>query len=115
MKFLSLIAFLFALPLVAQSKPAGEWDATLHANKDLRLHLHVEQAGTDEFRATITSLDQSTEAIPVTAFWLQKDQVILTVRNLGGSFQGTVNTSSQTITGYWMQGTSLPLTFTRTK
>ena len=93
---------------------AGNWIGTLHANQDLRLLLHVESAGASEWRATLASLDQDNKTMPVEAFWVKGNDVIFTVKAVGGSFQGKLNSSGE-LTGYWLQGASLPLTLTHKK
>ena len=117
MNFSLKAAAVVGLALAGSAKAqdlAGNWIGTLHANQDLRLLLHVESAGASEWRATLASLDQDNKAMPVEIFWIKGNEVVFTVKTVGGSFQGKLNGAGE-LTGYWLQGASLPLTLTHKK
>lgn len=109
---LSAVLFCSAYAVQAQNI-AGTWTGAIHANKDLRLELRIQAKGNAEWTASLISLDQTDKAIPVDTVWVKGQQMIFTVRQIGSSFEGSINPAGDSISGYWLQGVALPLTFTK--
>jgi uncharacterized protein len=98
-----------------QSGIAGDWKGTLSAGGiNLRLVLHVTQAAGGSLHATLDSVDQNANGIPVSAITLNGNKLHLSVDAVHGTYDGAVNADATEIDGTWSQGTPLPLKFQRT-
>ena len=92
----------------------GDWQGTLDTGQaQLHLALHITQDGSDGYKATLDSIDQGANGIPVSSISLKGSKLNLTVDAVNGTYEGDVNAASTEITGTWSQGRSLPLKFTR--
>lgn len=112
----------FALTLVAVSavlsgqaqSPVGDWQGTLKAGAaELRLALHVSRNGDGTLKATLDSIDQNANGIPVTSISLAGSKLVFTVDAVHGAYTGTLSADSAAISGTWSQGPPLPLDFKR--
>ena len=92
----------------------GDWNGTLDANgTKLRLLLKVSKKD-GKLSATIDSLDQNANGIPVNSIDQTGDDVKLELSGIAASFQGKMNASGTEISGDWKQGGgSVPLVFRR--
>src|SRR5579864_6777679 len=111
------IVFLF-IPIVSVPSLAqdiiGDWNGTLNANgAELRLVLHITKNSDGTLKATLDSVDQGANGIPVTSATLKDSQLNLKVDAVSGGYEGKVNAAASEIAGTWTQGTALPLTFHR--
>jgi fermentation-respiration switch protein FrsA (DUF1100 family) len=98
----------------AQAQIAGDWQGTLSAGGvQLRLVLHITAAKDGSLTATLDSLDQGANGIPVNAVTLKDSKLSLAVDAVHGSYEGTVNKDATEIDGTWSQLQPLPLNFTR--
>jgi hypothetical protein len=98
----------------AQSQIAGDWQGTLNAGGvQLRLALHVAAAKDGSLTATLDSIDQGANGIPVTSVTLKDSKLSLTVDAVHGTYEGTVNKDATEIDGTWSQGQPLELNFKR--
>jgi hypothetical protein len=98
----------------AQSQIAGDWLGTLNAGgAQLRLALHIAAAKDGGFTATLDSVDQGANGIPVTSVTLKDSKLSLVVDAVHGAYEGTVNKDATEIDGTWSQGTPLELNFKR--
>lgn len=100
------------------SKPgpsiAGDWAGTLEAGgAQLRLVLHITAAKDGALSATLDSIDQGANGIPVNAITLKDGKLNLDVEVVHGTYDGTVNQDASEIDGTWSQGQSLALNFKR--
>jgi len=95
----------------------GDWLGTLRAGPtELRLVLHVVKGDDGGFKATLDSIDQGADGIPVTTVSLKESNLIFTVAAVRGSYEGKVNPDGMIIGGTWSQkGASLPLVLKRVK
>ncbi len=95
----------------------GDWLGTLRAGPtELRLVLHVVKGDDGGFKATLDSIDQGADGIPVTTVSLKESNLIFTVAAVRGSYEGKVNPDGMIIDGTWSQkGASLPLVLKRVK
>ncbi|HLY62922.1 MAG TPA: alpha/beta fold hydrolase [Terriglobia bacterium] len=93
----------------------GDWQGTLKApGADLRLVLHITKGTDGNLKATLDSIDQNANGIPVTEISLKDSKLTLSVESVGGSYEGKVSSDGTAIQGTWTQmGNSLPLDFSR--
>ena len=95
----------------------GDWQGTLPGARPLRLVVHIERSDDATWKATLASLDQSSDwgqTIPIDAFAVQGDKVKVAVAPLRASFDGTISPDSNSIVGTWTQGTNQsPFTLSR--
>ena len=117
-----LLSVLLTVALSAQTQLpvaaltiAGDWQGTLDAGgAQLRLVLHVAAATDGSLTATLDSIDQGANGIPVTTVTLKGSKLSLTVNAVNGSYEGTLNKDATEIDGTWSQGQPLTLNFKRT-
>ncbi len=95
----------------------GDWQGTLKAGPtELRLVLHVVKGDDGGFKATLDSVDQGANGIPVTTVSLKDSNLNFTVAAVRGFYEGKVNPDGMIIDGTWSQnGASLPLVLKRVK
>jgi hypothetical protein len=103
-----------AAPAAAPPSIAGDWSGTLTVGPgQLRLILHLTAAKDGSLTATLDSIDQGANGIPVTSATLTGSKLNLTVDAVHGTYEGTVNKDASEIAGTWNQGQPLDLTFKR--
>jgi len=112
---LALPAFATAQAAPSESKSiVGDWSGALEAQgTKLRLVLHVKKNTDGTLAATIDSLDQNTNGIPVSTVSQKGNDVKLELSGLSASYEGKLNAAGTEITGEWKQGGTLPLVFKR--
>jgi hypothetical protein len=97
----------------APASVAGDWQGSLNAGgTELRLLLHM-TAKDGGLSATLDSIDQGADDIPVSAVTLVNSKLNLTVDAVHGTYEGTVNNDFSQIKGTWSQGQPLDLVFKR--
>jgi pimeloyl-ACP methyl ester carboxylesterase len=103
-------------PPVAAQDLVGDWRGTLKAGAaELRLVLHVVRRN-GELSATLDSIDQGANGIPVTSIALKGTTVTFVIESIQGSYEGRINTEGTAIDGMWSQaGAMLPLMLERAK
>jgi pimeloyl-ACP methyl ester carboxylesterase len=100
--------------LVSAQDIAGDWQGTLAANgAELRLVLHVTNSDGGGLKASLDSVDQNANGIPVSSISLKDSKLSLGVDAVHGTYEGQVAADGKTISGTWSQGQSLPLDFKR--
>ena len=93
---------------------AGDWNGELSVQETrLRLVLHIKKNLDGTLAATLDSLDQGANGIPVSAISQKGNDVNLELKGIAASYQGKLNTAGTEITGEWKQGGTLPLIFKR--
>jgi fermentation-respiration switch protein FrsA (DUF1100 family) len=93
---------------------AGDWQGTLSAGgAELRLVLHIAKGADGALKATLDSVDQGANGIPVNTITLKDSKLNLAVDAVHGTYEGKLSTDGKTISGTWSQGQSLPLDFKR--
>ena len=115
---LMAVALVVSTAGVAQAQNiVGDWQGTLKAGPtELRLALHVVKGDDGGFKATLDSIDQGANGIPVTTISLKDSNLIFTVAAVRGFYEGKVNPDGMIIDGTWSQkGASLPLVLKRVK
>jgi fermentation-respiration switch protein FrsA (DUF1100 family) len=103
----------FANAQVNAQDIAGDWEGTLHAGADLRLVLRVTKGDDGVLKATLDSVDQGANGIPVSSISLKDSKLNLGVEAVHGTYEGKVAADGKTISGTWSQGQPLPLEFKR--
>ena len=120
-RHLTLLAATALVPLgggLAAQTPnplVGDWLGRLNVGAaSLRLALHVED-GESGPAATLVSLDQGAQEIPVESIGLDGATMTFGAPAIGASFEGTLAEDGQSIEGTFTQmGNAVPLTFERT-
>lgn len=93
---------------------AGDWHGTVKAGgADLRLVLHIAKADNGGWKATLDSVDQGANGIPVTSVTLQDSNLKLVIDAAHATYEGKVNAAATAIQGAWSQGQPVPLDFER--
>jgi hypothetical protein len=93
----------------------GDWEGSLNAGAVLRIVLHV-QTFEDGISATLDSPDQKMFGAPATSITRSETKVTFEMKQLAGSFSGTLDPGLITIDGTWTQlGNSLPLVLKRVR
>lgn len=111
-----LMSILSAAVLMANAQDvAGDWTGTLHAGAaDLHLVLHITKSDSGALKATLDSIDQAANGIPVSSITLKDNKLSLGVDAVHGAYEGKLSTDGNTITGIWSQNEQdLPLDFKR--
>jgi uncharacterized protein len=92
----------------------GDWDGTLEAGATrLRLVFHIQTTATGTI-ATMDSVDQGANGIPISSVSRSGETVKLEVNAIGGVFEGNLAPDERTLNGHWTQGGgTLPMTLTR--
>jgi hypothetical protein len=97
-----------------QPSIAGDWSGTLKAGPaELRLVLHITAAKDGSLSATLDSVDQGANGIPINAVTLKDGKLSLDVQAVQGTYEGTLNKDASGIAGTWTQGQPMELNFTR--
>ena len=119
-KILGLVAATLSMFALAQGADtannlSADWQGILTAGSaKLRLVFKITQATDGGLTATLYSIDQGAQPIPVEKVTRDADAIAMQIPLIKGGFKGTLNTAGDTITGEWsQQGNSLPLSITR--
>src|SRR5579863_5303744 len=111
---LTLALAVAASSVVRAQNVVGDWQGTLKAGPaELRLVLHVTKSGDGGLKATLDSIDQGANGIPVTSITLKDSKLSFTVDSVHGSYEGKFDAAAGSIAGTWSQGAPLPLEFKR--
>lgn len=103
-----------AQPAASQPSVAGDWAGTLKAGSaELRLVLHITAAKDGSLTATLDSIDQGANGIPINTVTLKDGKLNLDVQAVHGTYDGTVNKDASEIDGTWSQGQPMELNFKR--
>jgi hypothetical protein len=106
------LATLIASAVFAQDI-TGDWRGTLKPGQaELRLVLHIVK-GDGGLKATMDSIDQGANGIPISSVTLKGTDLELTVDAVHGTYQGKVSADGGSIKGTWTQGQPIELNFER--
>lgn len=110
-----LLTLLISASLVPAQDITGDWQGTLNTGiGELRLVLHVTKVADGSLKATLDSVDQAANGIPVNSTTLKGSKLSLDVTAVHGAYEGSVTADGETISGIWSQsGKDLPLDFKR--
>jgi uncharacterized protein len=113
-RFFILFILTVSATLARAQDIAGDWQGTLNTGMgELRLVLHVIKAADGSLSATLDSVDQGANGIPVKSATLKDSKLNLDVTAVHGTYEGTVAPDAKAISGTWNQGQALPLEFKR--
>lgn len=113
MKKLMLPAILLCTATMEAQMVAGDWQGTLKVGpQELRLALHIAMTPAG-MTAKFDSLDQGAMGIPFSSATFSGGKLRLASDAIHASYEGTLSTDGNSITGAWTQGQPLPLEFTR--
>jgi hypothetical protein len=95
----------------------GVWEGVLDTGGgQLHLRFNFTKNTDSSITATVDSVDQGANGLPVASIARTGDTVKMEVKTVGGSYEGTLNKDASAMTGTWSQGGgSLPLTMQRQK
>jgi pimeloyl-ACP methyl ester carboxylesterase len=108
-----LVMWASALAAQEAAGPETVWEGTLKASAgiELRIVLHVVDAGERGLRATFDSPDQGTKGMKVDTVTVKPESLSFTMKALGAEFAGKRSGDGNEAVGQWTQGgASLPLT-----
>jgi uncharacterized protein (TIGR03435 family) len=83
---------------------AATWQGTLHAGQDLRIVVKIAKADGGGYKADTYSIDQGGQSIPVDKITLDGGTVKMSIKAIGGSYEGKLSADGKSITGNWTQG-----------
>lgn len=92
---------------------AGDWQGTLKAGNGLRTILKIAHGENGAWKATLYSIDQGPEGIPVTSITFVDSTLKFSIDLIHGAYEGKVSADGNSIAGTWTQGSPLPLNFER--
>jgi len=99
-------------PAHAQSQVAGDWQGVLSTgNTNLRLVLHIAAGEDGSLKATLDSLDQGANGIPVDTITFKDGKLNLSIEKIHATYAGTLAPLGSSIAGDWTQGTQMKLGF----
>jgi hypothetical protein len=112
--FIILLFVVIATAVSLAQDITGDWNGTLKpGGAELRLVLHITKNADGSLKATLDSIDQGANAIPVSVVTLKDSKLNLTVEAVRGTYEGKVNATAREIAGTWTQGGSFELNFHR--
>ncbi len=120
-RLLLLILALLIVPgsaLLAQNI-TGTWQGTLKVNGtnglvDLRTVMKISQAANESLKGVFYSIDQDPTPVAMTSVTLKGTAVKISLVQLNGTFDGTLSSDGNTISGKWTQsGRPVPLNLVR--
>ena len=101
-----------ATPTAAQGFE-GTWQGTLHAGQDLRIVNKISKAAAGGYSAILYSIDQGGQPLPFDKVSVDGSSITMTLKLIGGKYEGKLSGDGNTISGTWTQGPNplaLPLT-----
>lgn len=110
----ALLIFVIATTLAHAQDIAGDWQGALDTGMgQLHLVLHITKSADGKLAATLDSVDQNANGIPVNSVTLKNSKLSLDVAAVHGTYDGTVAADGKSMKGTWTQGQALPLDFQR--
>ncbi len=91
----------------------GTWQGTLHAGQDLRIVNKISKAAAGGYSAILYSIDQGGQPLPFDKVTVDGSSITMTLKMIGGKYEGKLSSDGNTIAGTWTQGPNplaLPLT-----
>lgn len=111
---LALLLLGFSVSTAPAQNISGQWQGILHTPAPMRIVLKVSREQGTGLRASLISLDQDPDYLPVTAISLANGKLSFSVSMIHGSYEGRVNDDGTRIDGIWNQGLPLHLELART-
>src|SRR5271154_3775889 len=98
--FLTLGMGLFGIAAAQAQNIVGDWQGTLKAGgAELRLVLHVARNADGNLKATLDSVDQGANGIPVTSISLKDSKLNFTVDAVHGTYEGKLTADATNVSG----------------
>jgi uncharacterized protein (TIGR03435 family) len=92
----------------------GTWQGTLHAGQDLRIVVKIGKADAGGYKADFYSIDQGGQALPADKITIDGSSVKMSLKLIGGTYDGKLSADGNSIAGNWTQGPNpLALNFAR--
>ena len=92
----------------------GTWQGTLHVGQDLRIVTKISKADAGGYTAILYSIDQGGQPLPFDKVTVDGSSITMTLKLIGGKYEGKLSGDGNTISGTWTQGPNpLPLPLTR--
>ncbi len=107
-----LLALALSRLLYAQDI-AGDWPGTIRTGAGLRVVLHVDKGNAGRLSATLFSIDQTTDGLPVTSITLQGSELVFSLDGIHVSYRGKLDAAATHLTGQLTQGNEFPLNLER--
>jgi len=112
-RILIFVALLVAASLTNAQDIAGDWQGTIAAGgQELRLVLHITKAADGALKATLDSVDQGANGIPISSITFTDAKLSLGIDAVHGTYEGKL-AADGSISGTWTQGSAVPLDFKR--
>ncbi|MGE5324946.1 MAG: hypothetical protein ACM3SW_18915, partial [Actinomycetota bacterium] len=93
---------------------AGDWQGTLNAGvAQLHVVLHISKGDNGGYKATMDSVDQGANGIPINSISVKDSQLSFASDAVHGTYEGKINADASLIEGTWSQGMPMPLSFRR--
>lgn len=83
---------------------ADTWQGTLHAGQDLRIIVKTTKDDKGGYKGVFYSIDQGGQPLNLDSVTLSGQDVKMTLKLIGGGFQGKLSADGKTIDGNWSQG-----------
>ena len=83
---------------------ADTWQGTLHAGQDLRIIVKTTKDDKGGYKGDFYSIDQGGQPLNLDSVTLSGQDVKMTLKLIGGGFQGKLSADGKTIDGNWSQG-----------
>lgn len=113
MLWLGALMALLALPTFGQDI-SGDWQGTIKApGGELRLIVKIGESASGGWKASLYSIDDSPNPVPVSAVTLLGSNLKLNIEALRGTYEGKISADGNVITGTWNQGGTFPLELRR--
>jgi pimeloyl-ACP methyl ester carboxylesterase len=112
---LSLSILVATFAFAADTPPiVGNWIGTLPVGQQgLRIALHINRDAAGDLTASIDSPDQNAFDLAGDKVFFKGGQLSFKVRSVNAGYWGNLSPDGKTITGIWIQGSSLRLEFSR--
>src|SRR5215469_3013467 len=103
MKRISLLILLSLATVFAHAQDiTGDWQGALDTGMGkLRLVLHITKAADGKLTATLDSIDQNSNGIPVNSVTLKDSKLSLDVAIVHGTYEATVAPDAKSMKGTW--------------
>ncbi|HEX3572199.1 MAG TPA: TIGR03435 family protein [Acidobacteriaceae bacterium] len=82
----------------------GNWQGTLHAQRDLRLIVNFSPDAHEKMTAKVYSIDQGSQGMNASSVMHEGTGVKIAVESIDGLYEGKLSADAKTMTGTWTQG-----------
>ena len=112
--FCTMAILILMTPALQAQDISGDWQGALGTGKDrLRIVLHVDKDVDGGWKATVFSIDQGPDGIPVTSITQHGAEVSFSIAALKLSYKGRISSDTESIVGKLTQDGTGSFTFVR--